>query len=485
MSFEIKNDKYTFMEHLPEGCPADEPQKQMFFIKRLALYLSLREKKINRKLTFHVHTFGCQMNAKDSEKLSGILSGAGMEQVNTEEADIVVYNTCTVRENANTKVYGRLGYLKNLKEKNPEMLIAMCGCMMQEPEVIDKIKKSYHFVDIIFGTYNIFELAELICARIDTGKMVVSVIPESKKIVEEIPSSRKFSFKAGVNIMYGCNNFCSYCIVPYVRGREKSRLPEDIIKECEKLAGEGVSEIMLLGQNVNSYGNTFEDKVSFSELLSEIEKVKGIRRIRFMTPHPKDLSDELIDTIAESKKICRHVHLPLQSGSSRVLGLMNRHYTKEQYLSLVEKIRKRIPDVEITTDIIVGFPGETEEDFMETLDVVDKAGFESAYTFIYSRRTGTPAAGLPDQIPTEVVNERFNRLLKLQQEKSAQVALKYVNTDAEVLIEEIDGCEEGYLTGRMSNNLQVHFKANASMLGRYAMVHIDESRGFYYFGTLL
>ena len=422
------------------------------------------------------------MNARDSEKLLGILQEIGYEPSESEEADIVVYNTCTVRENANLRVYGRLGQLRGLKRKNPHMIIALCGCMMQEKEVVEKIQKSYSFVDAVFGTYNIFKLAELLYNRWESGKMVIDIWDSQKQVVEELPTVRKFPFKSGVNIMYGCNNFCTYCIVPYVRGREKSREPRDIIREIERLAGDGVKEIMLLGQNVNSYGKTLDNPVSFAQLLKEIEKIDGIERIRYMTPHPKDFSEELLDVMSQSSKICNHIHFPLQSGSTRLLKAMNRQYTKEQYLNWVDKIREKLPDVSLTTDIIVGFPGETEEDFEDTLDVVRKAQFDSAYTFIYSKRTGTPAASMENQIPEDVVKERFNRLLETVGEVSHSISARYENTDTQVLVESLDDHEPGLVTVRMTNNMLVHFPGTADMIGKLVDVRLTECKGFYYMG---
>lgn len=327
------------------------------------------------------------MNARDSEKLIGILEQIGYVKKETEDADFVIYNTCTVRENANNKVYGRLGYLHSQKKKNLDMMIGLCGCMMQEPEVVEKIRTSYRFVDLVFGTHNIYKFAELIVAAFESKGMIVDIWKDTDKIVEDLPVERKYTFKSGVNIMFGCNNFCSYCIVPYVRGRERSRDPKDILREIERLVADGVVEVMLLGQNVNSYGKNLEHPMTFAQLLEEVEKIDGLERIRFMTSHPKDLSDELIEVLGKSKKICKHLHLPLQSGSSRILKEMNRHYTKEQYLELVKKIRAAVPDIALTTDIIVGFPGETEEDFLETMEVVKEVQYDSAFTFIYSKRT--------------------------------------------------------------------------------------------------
>ena len=469
-------------ENSMEQIPVTEPERQYYFMDLLKGWLSEEEEKKGRKLTYHVQTFGCQMNAKDSEKLAGILEMIGYVETDTEKADFVIYNTCTVRENANTRVYGRIGYLGTMKKKNPDMKIAMCGCMMQEAHVVEKIRKSYRFVDIIFGTHNIFKLAELLYKDILKKKMVIDIWDGTEQIVEDLPSEHKYTFKAGVNIMYGCNNFCSYCIVPYVRGRERSRKPEDIIAEVKKLASEGIVEIMLLGQNVNSYGKTLETPVSFAELLKMVEEVEGIQRIRFMTSHPKDLSDELIEIMKHSKKICTHLHLPMQSGSSRVLKEMNRKYTKEDYLRLVDKIKTAMPEISLTTDIIVGFPGETEEDFLETVDVVRKAGFDSAYTFIYSKRSGTVAAKMENQVPEEEVKDRFNRLLEEIKITSETQANRYTGKTMDVLVEEENEQGEGMLTGRLSNNLLVHFYGEKELIGKIIPVHLKECKGFYYIG---
>lgn len=461
-----------------------EAQRQLKIMEQCKASISTRIKETGRPLTYHISTFGCQMNFKDSEKLAGILEEIGYVETETEAADFVLLNTCTVRENANQKVYGHLGILKNYKKKNPHMMIALCGCMMQEELVVEKLKESYRFVDIIFGTHNIYKLAELIQTRLESDRMVVDLWKDAKEIVEDLPSVRKYTFKAGVNIMFGCNNFCSYCIVPYVRGRERSREPEDIIHEIEDMVSEGVVEIMLLGQNVNSYGKTLEHPISFAQLLERVEQIPGLKRIRFMTSHPKDLSDDLITVMAKSEKICRHMHLPVQSGSSRLLERMNRRYTKEHYLELVRKLREAIPDISLTTDIIVGFPGETEEDFEETLDVVRQAEYDSAYTFIYSKRTGTPAANMPDQIPDDVVKERFNRLLQVVAESSAKRTGRLEGQTAEVLVEGISEQDPSMITGRLSNNLLVHFPGDESYIGKLCKVHLDQAKGFYYIGTM-
>ena len=470
--------------NLSKEAPQEEPLRQYYYIEKEKQYVEEEAKNLGRSLTFCVTTFGCQMNARDSEKLRGILNQIGYEEAEEDEADFVIYNTCTVRENANTRVYGRLGQLKPRKKQQPHMMIGLCGCMMQEPEVIAKLKKSYSFVDIIFGTHNIYKFAELICERYETGKMVVDIWEDTDKIVEDLPNERKYAFKSGINIMFGCNNFCSYCIVPYVRGRERSRKPEAIIREIERLVKDGVSEVMLLGQNVNSYGKTLDEPITFAELLRRIEKIDGLKRIRFMTSHPKDLSDELIEVMASSEKICKHLHLPVQSGSTRILKKMNRRYTKESYLELTEKIKKAVPDISLTTDIIVGFPGETEEDFQETLDVVRKVRYDSAFTFIYSKRTGTPAAAMEDQIPADVVKDRFDRLLSEVQSIASEVCAVHEGKDTEVLVESVSDHDASMVTGRMSNNLLVHFKGTKEMIGTYVTVHLTECKGFYYLGEL-
>lgn len=463
----------------------NETEKQKYYIQKCKELVKIKEQQYGRKLSACVVTFGCQMNFKDSEKLMGILSEIGYEETDDEHADLVLYNTCTVRENANLKIYGRLGYLSKIKEKNPEMIIGLCGCMMQEPQVVEKLNKSYRFIDIIFGTHNIFLLAQLLYERLISGHKVEDIWDGTTEIVEELPTVRKYDFKSGVNIMYGCNNFCSYCIVPYVRGRERSRNPEDIIDEIKQLVANGVVEIMLLGQNVNSYGKTLENPITFAQLLQRIEDIEGLKRIRFMTSHPKDLSDELIEVMAKSKKICKQMHLPLQSGSSRLLKIMNRHYNKEQYLTLVEKLRKEIPDIGITTDIIVGFPGETEEDFEETLDVVEKAQYDSAFTFIYSKRSGTPATKMPDQVPEDVVKDRFDRLLSLVNSISKEKTKALEGSVQEVLVEEVNKKIPGYVSGRLSNNSVVHFPADVSLIGSLVNVKLEEAKGFYYMGEMV
>ena len=443
------------------------------------------KEKYEKEPAFYIQNAGCQMNSLQTETVAGIVKRMGYKEVfREEEADVVIYNTCTVRENANLKIYGHLGHLKGIKKKKPEMKIVLFGCMMQEPEVIEKIHKDYSFVDLVFGTHNFHKFPELFYRSLNTEGQIIDVWKESDEIVEGMPADRKYSFKTGVNIMFGCNNFCSYCIVPYVRGREKSREPEAIVEEIKALVADGVTEVMLLGQNVNSYGKTLEHPVTFAQLLKQVEAIEGLKRIRFMTSHPKDLSHELIQTMAESKKVCHHLHLPMQSGSSRILKIMNRRYDKEKYLELVSKIRKAVPDISLTTDIIVGFPGETEEDFQDTLDVVDKCNFDSAFTFIYSKRSGTPAAKMENQVPEDVVKDRFDRLLALVQEKGRKESARFEGTVQEILVEE-ESKEKGIFTGRTEYNLLVHFPGCKDLIGKYVKVKLDTCKGFYYFGSLV
>lgn len=459
-----------------------ESKVQLEYIEKCKALVAERD---DHQPAFFIQNAGCQMNSLQTETVAGIVKKMGYEEVSREEdADVVIYNTCTVRENANLKIYGHLGHLKSIKKQKKEMKIVLFGCMMQEPEVIEKIHKDYSFVDLVFGTHNFHKFPELFYRSLNTEGQIIDVWKESDEIVEGMPADRKYSFKTGVNIMFGCNNFCSYCIVPYVRGREKSREPEAILQEIRELVADGVTEVMLLGQNVNSYGKTLENPITFAQLLQQVEEIEGLKRIRFMTSHPKDLSDELIETMAKSKKVCHHLHLPMQSGSSRILKIMNRRYDKEKYLELVQKIRTAIPDISLTTDIIVGFPGETEEDFRDTLDVVDKCDFDTAFTFIYSKRSGTPAAKMENQIPEDVVKDRFDRLLSLVQEKGRQASSRFQGTVQEILVEE-ESKEKGIYTGRTEYNLLVHFPGCRDLLGKYVKVRLDTCKGFYYFGTLV
>ena len=464
--------------------PSEESQRQYYYIAMARRQVKLLSQELGRPLTCAVITFGCQMNARDSEKLSGVLEAAGYQLTEDEEADFVIYNTCTVRDNANQRVYGRLGHLNSLKKKNPAKKIALCGCMMQESAVIEKIQKSYSFVDLIFGTHNIYRFPELLSTMLEAKGMIIDIWQETDRIMEELPTHRKYPFKSGINIMFGCNNFCSYCIVPYVRGRERSREPEDILNEIRNLADQGVVEIMLLGQNVNSYGKNLANSISFAQLLEMVEEIPGIQRIRFMTSHPKDLSPELIQVMKKSSKICRHLHLPLQSGSTRILQAMNRRYTKEQYLELAKRIREEMPDIALTTDIIVGFPGEAPEDVDETIDVIKSVGFDNAFTFLYSKRTGTPAASMEDQVPQEVAKEGFDRLLKVVQDTARERVGLLQGQTLDALVEEENQQEKGFLTGRLSNNTIVHFKGGKELIGKIVPVYLKECKGFYYLGEM-
>jgi tRNA-2-methylthio-N6-dimethylallyladenosine synthase len=428
---------------------------------------------------YMIVTYGCQMNEHDSEKMSWLLENMGYEPTeNKEDADIIIYNTCIVRENAELKVYGQLGALKELKVKKPDLIIAVCGCMMQTEVARNTVLDKYKHVDLIFGTSNIHKLPQLIDRHLQTGETIVDVDEDSREIVENISANRKYSFKAFVNIMYGCNNFCTYCIVPYTRGRERSREPKNIIREIEMLAKDGCKEVTLLGQNVNSYGKTLDYDFSFADLLREVNKIEGIERIRFMTSHPKDLSDDLIQAMAELDKVCEHIHLPVQAGSNEILKAMNRKYTREYYLELVEKIRKAIPDISITTDIIVGFPGETDEDFEETLDLVKKVRYDSAFTFLYSKREGTIAAKKENQVPEEIKHERFQKLLDTLYPIFYEQNAKYENRVVEVLVEEVSKNNKEVLSGRTRTGKLVHFKGDKSLIGKFVNVKITNPKTF-------
>ena len=432
--------------------------------------------------TYLIRTFGCQMNLHDSERVSGLLDSYGaLEVAAPEDADIVVFMTCCVREAADQRLYGQCNSMKSLPTApSGRRVIAVGGCIAQRDG--DGLLVNVDNVDVIFGTHAIARVADLISQAFIDGERHVLIDEEGIAPATDMPWHRATSYHAWVPIMTGCNNFCSYCIVPYVRGREKSRPMEEVVDEVTGLVRTGVREVTLLGQNVNSYGKNLEQPVTFAELLSEVVKIEGIRRVRFMTSHPKDLSDELIAVMRDCPKICRHLHLPLQSGSSRILKAMNRVYDKEQYLALAAKIQKEIPDLSLTTDIIVGFPGETEEDFQETLDVVRKVRYDSAFTFIYSKRTGTPAAAMEDQVPEPVVKDRFDRLLKEVQKISAERCRKDVGKTLDALVEGMDTHDPALVTGRLSNNIMVHFPGTGEDIGKILPVKLLESKGFYYMG---
>ena len=449
-------------------------------------------KKINqdKKLKYTILTMGCQLNENDSEKLSGMIENMGYKRVqDTNEADLVVFNTCCVRENAEDKLFGKLGELKKEKQERG-IIIAIGGCMMQEKHIQEKLHKSYPFFDIIFGTHTLHKFPEDLYKALEEKRKIEDVLDIDGKVYEGIPIKRNDNLKASVTIMYGCNNFCTYCIVPYVRGRERSRKPEDIIKEVKELAQKGYKEITLLGQNVNSYMQSEnktkreEEKYTFGNLLEDIDKIEGIERIRFVSPHPKDFTDDVIEQIKKSEKICKIIHLPLQSGSTNILKKMNRKYTKEQYLELAEKIKREIPNVVFSTDIIVGFPGETEEDFEDTLDVVKKIKFEQVYMFIYSRRVGTPGDKMEDQVPEEIKHKRFDKLKELVEKQTEENNKKYIGTIQKVLVEGTSKTNENFLTGRTETNKVVVFEGNLETIGTIQKIKIVQDCLWYLRGKV-
>lgn len=455
--------------------------------------------------TYYIYTYGCQLNENDSEKLAGLLDEMGFEKSMTPEtADLVLLNTCSIRENADGRFYGNLGLVKAMRVKNPKMIVGVCGCMPAVEEHAERVKRSYSFVDLMFGTSDIYRLPELLYRRLSGTRRVYDISVEDV-IAEDVPVRRERKHRALSTIMYGCNNFCSYCIVPYTRGRERSRRPEAVLTELKELAEQGYSEVMLLGQNVNSYGKDLKDEPKFNNftaLLEEAAKSSGLKRIRFMTSHPKDISSELLQVMAKYDNIENHLHLPLQSGSDRILKAMNRHYTAEHYLGIVHEAKRLMPEISITTDIIVGFPGESEEDFQKTLEVVEEVGYDSAFTFQYSPRYGTPAAESEEQIPQEIVTERFNRLLELQNNNSLKANERRVGKTYEILIEGLSDHHSEQLTGRASDNHLVNFPVTDELFeeagvingdyatlgskleGRFALVTMVEARQFSLRGKL-
>ena len=466
---------------------SQEIEKQKQYIEKV--------KEINKgkELKYYILTMGCQLNENDSEKLCGMMEKMGYKQTqNYQESDLVLFNTCCVRENAEDKLFGKLGELKKVKEKRGT-IIAIGGCMMQEQHITDKIHESYPYTDIIFGTHTLHRFPEDLHKILQTRKKMQDVIDIDGEVYEGLPIKRTSNIKASVTIMYGCNNFCTYCIVPYVRGRERSRHPKDILAEIEELAKEGYKEITLLGQNVNSYlrseqwkekGLEYEGINSFATLLRAINKIEGIERIRFVSPHPKDFTDDVIDAIADCEKVCKLIHLPLQSGSTNVLKVMNRKYTKEQYLNLVEKMKERIPDAKFTTDIIVGFPGETEDDFEDTLDVAKKVNFEQVFMFIYSRRVGTPADRMENQIPEEIKHKRFDRLKALVESQIEENNKKYVGTIQKVIVEGTSKNNDKMLTGRTYSNKVVVFEGEKDLIGTMQELEIISEHMWYLKGKI-
>ncbi|MBS4804151.1 MAG: tRNA (N6-isopentenyl adenosine(37)-C2)-methylthiotransferase MiaB [Clostridium sp.] len=439
-----------------------------------------------KDLKYFIETWGCQMNEEDSEKLSGMLKSIGYSKsTDIKDADIIIFNTCCVRENAENKVFGNLGELKHLKKKKPELIVAVCGCMMQQEGMADKILSKFPHVNIIFGTHNAYKFPEYLNRVKTEGVQVKEIFNKETEIIEGVPIDRESSVKAFVTIMYGCNNFCTYCVVPYVRGRERSRKSEDIIKEIENLVAKGYKEVTLLGQNVNSYGKGLEEDIDFAKLLRKINEVQGLERVRFMTSHPKDLNKDVIYAIKECDKLCEQIHLPVQSGSNRILKKMNRHYTKESYLELVELIKKEIPGVSLTTDIIVGFPGETEEDFLDTLDLVQKVQYDSAFTFIYSRRNNTPADMMLNQVPDADKHHRFDRLVKAVNESVIMKNKEFEGKVTEVLVEGFSKNDESKFTGRTRNGKLVNFTGENIKAGDLVNVKIVRAQPFSLIGEAL
>ncbi|GCD09598.1 tRNA (N6-isopentenyl adenosine(37)-C2)-methylthiotransferase MiaB [Clostridium tagluense] len=434
---------------------------------------------MNEILNYYIETWGCQMNEEDSEKLSGMLIPMGYKKTTDKEAaDIIIFNTCCVRENAEQKVDGNIGALKNMKKQNPNLIIAVTGCMMQQEGMAKHIITKFPFVDIIIGTHNAYKFPEYL-KRIQGGESsIVEIWDKEGAIIEGMPIDRESSIKGFVTIMYGCNNFCTYCIVPYVRGRERSRTPEDIISEIKTLVSEGYKEITVLGQNVNSYGKGLIPEINFAELLRRINDIEDLERIRFMTSHPKDLSIEVIEVIAECDKICEQIHLPVQSGSTNLLNKMNRHYDREQYLELVKNIKNILPSVGLSTDIIVGFPGETEEDFAETLSLMEEVKFDLAFMYLYSKRKGTPADEMLDQIPDKIKHERFNRLIEVVNRTSKEKNVEYVGKIVEVLVEGFSKNDKSKLTGRTRTGKLVNFEGNYKAIGELVSVQITNAHSF-------
>ena len=454
------------------GAPADirifGRNNEFDYIKRVKALIGEGDK------SYYIDTYGCQMNAHDSESLAGILEIMGYVPTQArEEADIIVFNTCCVRENAENRIKGNIGAVKPLKEKRPDLITVVCGCMTQQPGVAESLKKTFSFIDIVMGSGCVHKLPELLLEVLSGRRTAPLLSGPNEAITEHTPVKRVRKESAYINIMYGCNNFCSYCIVPYVRGRERSRRSEDILEEARALAGDGCLEIVLLGQNVNSYGKD-SGEISFAQLLRRLDKIDGIKRISFMTSHPKDLSEELIDAMAQCEHVSNQLHLPVQSGSDRILRLMNRKYTRAHYMDLVRSIREHIPDIGLSTDLIVGFPGETDEDFEDTLSLCREIGFASAFTFIYSKRSGTPAASMPEQVPLKIKRERIMKLIEVVEEGALRVSRNYLGKEYEVLVESLSRRSGSMLSGRTSCGRTVTFKGEPSLIGSFANVKITQ-----------
>jgi tRNA-2-methylthio-N6-dimethylallyladenosine synthase len=463
--------------------PHQEMERQKQYMEKVKAILHQR---YNDQIPMaHVHSYGCQQNVSDGEKIKGMLALMGYGFCETaQEADLVLYNTCAVRENAEDRVFGNVGALKHCKRRNPNLLIGLCGCMMQQEHIAQRVKKSFPYVDFVFGTHVLHRFPEILYRTLTSQKRVFETPESDGMIAEHLPIRRDGTIKAWVPIMYGCNNFCTYCIVPYVRGRERSRASEEILSEIRRLIADGYKEITLLGQNVNSYGKGLEESINFSELLRKINAIEGDFRIRFMTSHPKDATTELIDTIAECEKVCKHLHLPVQSGSDRILKLMNRHYTKEEYLSLIRYAKEKIPDISFTSDIIVGFPGETREDFLETLDLIRTVEYDSLFTFIYSKRVGTKAAQMDDPISDQEKSDWFTELLEVQKEIGCNRYDRYVGKTVRVLVDGEGKTGPGYLTGRTNQFIIVDFPGKPEWIGHFVDVTITKALNWALLGEI-
>ena len=465
---------------------AEEIEKQRQYALKIKQIIVNDAAKSGKKPLALTETHGCQQNENDTERIRGILSDCGFDFTDDpEKADIIIYNTCAVRENAEQKVFGRLGILKHMKEHRRDLIIGLCGCMVQQEHITEKIKEKYSHVDLIFGTHALYKLPELLWGVLADNKKMVDIDDSDGYIAEGIPVKREDDTKAWVSVMYGCNNFCTYCIVPYVRGRERSRKSEDIINEIKKLVGEGVTEITLLGQNVNSYGKDLDENIDFSDLLRRVNEIDGIKRIRFVTSHPKDFGDRLIDAMSECDKVCHQLHLPFQAGSNSVLKAMNRRYTKEEYLEKIRRVKERIPDIALSTDVIVGFPTETNEDFLETIDVLKKVEFDNIFSFIYSKRKGTPAAELDFALSSEEIHKNFDMLLETQNEISLKKNKAFEGKTVEVLVDGESKTDKNMLSGRMANTKIVNFPGDSSLKGKYVNVKITKAHTWSLNGELV
>ena len=476
--------KEVIIESLPDLKKASQRRRNRTEFIKEEMVIPSRLKMFAEGKKFFIRTYGCQANVLDSQNIEGILLEIGYTPVDDPlDADIVILNTCAIRENAEDKVFGEIGSLKQLKNKKPDSLICICGCMTQQPHIVETLKKTYRQVDIIFGTHNINHLPQLILRSVEKQSRVIEVYSKEGEVIENIPCHREDRIKAFVNIMYGCDKFCTYCIVPYTRGKQRSRKMEDILHECEQLVKDGYQEITLIGQNVNAYAKDLDCDYDFATLLVEVAKL-GIPRLRFTTSHPWDFTEKMFEAMGTYKNIMPAIHLPLQSGSDDVLRRMGRRYTSKEYMHLVNRLREIVPNVAITTDIIVGFPNETDEDFEKTLDVVRYVKYDSAFTFIYSKRSGTPAAEMDEQIPEDVVKDRFNRLLEVVQKCANEQTVRFEGEVQSALVEELNSQLEGFVTGRLSSGLLVHFPGTEELIGKIVDVKLNEAKGFYYMGEM-